>query len=106
MKSFQKKSESVTDGDVRGADAALLTGISDYIAATFTAGHIKQRGTTLLIVTPFAGNATLFGKPIKTVTINFTNFSSSAKPVTKSLNVKHARSSTSARGSKRKSLKN
>lgn len=106
MKSFQNKSESVTDGDVSGAEEALLTALGSYITATSSAVQIKRRGTVLTIATPFAGNVTLSGKPIKTVIISFSKSSNLVEKPMKRLNVVHARSSGSVRGSKRKSSKN
>jgi hypothetical protein len=106
MQSFQDKSESEISGDAFDANEALLTALGSCIAATTSDDQIKRRGTTLTIATPFVGSVILSGKLISTVIIKLGSSLSSAKPVAKRLNVVHVPSSSSARSSKRKSLKN
>src|SRR4051794_14032585 len=95
MQSFQNKSESVISGNVLDAADRLRTALGDYITATIGDGATKQRGTTATIAMPFATFATLFGKPISTVTIKLGRSLNSATAATKRLNVVHARSSNS-----------
>jgi hypothetical protein len=106
MKSSADKLDNETTGHASDAEHALLQALQTYIAHISSVGLTKQRGTTLITATQFVPSVTWNGKPINTVTIKLGNSSNSAKSVTKRLNVVHVPSSSSARSSKRKSLRN